>query len=256
MYMLKRRFAHAFVCLLAVTSIAAAQQTPAPINPANYKAAVKVACVGDSITAGYRAGGKNAAWPGQLSRMLGDKWAVSNFGVSAKTLMKTGESYQNTPDFKGALELNPDVVIIMLGTNDTKPRLWARKAQFEADCKDMVQQFAALPAKPVVFLCYPPFVGGKNAYNIQEEPILEQIPMIDKVAAELKLGVIDVHGALKGKPDLLSDNVHPNKEGAVAIAKTIYKALTGQAAPEIAPGAPEPAKQPKRNKRNKEAATS
>lgn len=252
-----RRFVHVFVCLLAATSIAAAQPAPAPVDPANYKAVIKVACVGDSITAGYRAGGKNAAWPGQLSRMLGDKWAISNFGVNAKTLMKTGEAYQNTADFKSALELNPDVVIIMLGTNDTKPRLWARKAQFEADCKDLVQRFAALPAKPVIFLCYPPFVGGKNAYNIQEEPILEQIPLIDKVAAQLKLNVIDVHGALKDKADLLSDNVHPNKEGAIAIAKTVYKALTGQVAPETAPdAAPEPAKKPRRNKKDKAAATS
>ena len=246
MHTLNRHFVYALAGLFFATAVAAAEPVASrpgatPVNVAAYKEAIKVACIGDSITAGYKTG-KGRAWPGQLGEMLGDKWSVSNFGVNAKTLMKTGESYQGTGQFKSALELKPDVVVIMLGTNDTKGRLWARKDDFEPDYKDMIKQFAALPSKPILYLCYPPFVAGKNAYGIREEPILEQIPIIDKIAAEMKLSVIDVHGALKDKGDLFSDNVHPNAEGAAVIAKTMYTALTGQAAPEVAPAASEPGK--------------
>jgi lysophospholipase L1-like esterase len=251
--MLNRRFIYALVGMFFAAAVAAAQPGATrpgatPVNVAGYKEAIKVACIGDSITAGYKIG-KGQAWPAQLSAMLGDKWSVSNFGVSGKTLMKTGESYQATAQFKSALELKPDVVLIMLGTNDTKPRLWARKDDFEPDYKDMIKQFAALPSKPIMYLCYPPFVAGQNQYGIREEPILEQIQIIDKIAAEMKLNVIDVHGALRDKGSLVPDKVHPGPEGAAAIARTIYAALTGKAAPEVAPAASEPAKKSRKNKK-------
>jgi len=259
MHRLNRRFVHVLVGMFFATAIAAAQPAATrpgatPVNVANYKEAIKVACVGDSITAGYKIG-KGRAWPAQLGEMLGDKWSVSNFGVSGKTLMKTGESYQATAQFKSALELKPDVVLIMLGTNDTKGRLWAKKDNFEPDYKDMIKQFTDLPSKPIMYLCYPPFVAGQNMYGIREEPILEQIPIIDKIAKEMKLNVIDVHGALKDKGDLIPDKVHPSAEGATVVAKTIYKALTGQDAPEVAPAASEPAKKSEKNKKGEKGAT-
>ena len=85
----------------------------------------------------------------QFGRMLGAKWDVKNFGVSGTTLLKNGDNpYQRQNAFHRAKELNPDVVVIALGTNDTKPQNWKHfKEHFEADYKDMVLQFADLPAK-------------------------------------------------------------------------------------------------------------
>ena len=65
-------------------------------------------------------------------------------------------------------------------------------------------------------------------------PRLRSLRLIDKVAKDLKLGVIDLHAALKGKDSLIPDNVHPNAGGAGAMAGATYEALTGKPAPAVA----------------------
>ncbi len=207
----------------------------APLNEAAYPAGakIKVACVGDSITFGYgntAPRGESNAPPAQLQRMLGPRYEVKNFGVNSLTLLNKGDKpYQKNAAFTQAKDYKPDVVIIMLGTNDTKAVNWAFKDQFETDYKDLAGQFAKLESKPRIFLCHPPIVVGAGSWGINEADILLEVPMIDAVAKELKLGVIDVHGATKGHDDAFnSDHVHPNNNGAAIIAGAYYKALTGK----------------------------
>jgi lysophospholipase L1-like esterase len=77
-------------------------------------------------------------------------------------------------------------------------------------------------------------VFGQGNFNITEENIQKEIPRIDALAAEMKLGVIDMHAALKDKPEMIPDRVHPNAAGAGEMAKAAYKALTGKKAREHA----------------------
>ena len=96
---------------------------------------VRVACVGDSITygAGVADRGKNN-YPKVLGRLLGPGYETRNFGVSGATLLKKGDRpYWKTSAFKAATEFKPDIVIIKLGTNDSKPQNWKHKAQYAAD---------------------------------------------------------------------------------------------------------------------------
>lgn len=204
----------------------------APVKLEGSQTPVKLACVGDSITQGVGAE-RGKSWPDQLHEMFLGKWEIKNFGVSGTTLMKRGDSpYQKTKQFEDAKKFNPDVVVIMLGTNDTKPQNWQHfKTDFEADLKELAGQFAALPAKPRLYICCPPYIAKKGNFGISETNLMEALPVVKKVARELKLGLIDVHGALQGKDGLLPDNVHPNTEGATVIAQTVYRGLTGQAAP-------------------------
>jgi len=119
--------------LLAVTALRCVAADPmAPINSAAYKAPVRVACIGDSITEGVGGGVKPAtSWPAQLQGLLGASWQVGNFGVSGRTLLKQGDlPYWNDKAYQNALGFKPDVVIIMLGTNDTKPQNWKHEAEF------------------------------------------------------------------------------------------------------------------------------
>jgi lysophospholipase L1-like esterase len=204
-----------------------------PIREADYKGKIRVACVGDSITFG--AGVKDRAtncYPAQLGRMLGDKWEVRNFGVSGATLLRQGDKpYGKEKAFAQAKEFEPDVVVIMLGTNDTKPQNWQHKVEFAADARDLVEEFARLPGKPRVFVCHPPPVPNKGNFGINERGVQDEIPVLDKVAQDTGAGVVDVYAALKDHPDLLPDNVHPDAEGATLMARAVYKALTGKEAP-------------------------
>jgi len=207
----------------------ASAQVAAPSKPDAAQKVRKVACVGDSITQGVGAG-PGMSWPDQLAKMLGEKWEVKNFGVSGRTLLNSGDfPYQKEAAFKNAKEFNPDGVVIILGTNDTKPQNWKHKKNFEADYKDLIKQFAELPSKPKIFICYPPYIAQNGNFGINEPNIKDEIPMIDAVARATLARVIDVHAALAGKDALIPDKVHPNTEGAGEIAKAVYQGLTGKA---------------------------
>jgi len=155
---------------------AAVGQDGSPVNVANYKAPIKVACVGDSITQGVGAAG-GMAWPDQLGKLLGEKWDVKNFGVSGTTLLQSGDNpYQKQAAFKNAKDFTPDVVVIVLGTNDTKPQNWKNKKHFVADYTDLINQFAKLSSKPRVFICYPPYIAQDGNFGINEAATKEEMP--------------------------------------------------------------------------------
>lgn len=200
-----------------------------PLAPKADGTPLRIACVGDSITEGFGAG-KGMAYPTQLQAILGEGFVVGNFGVSARTLLRKGDyPYWNEEAYTKALDFKPDAVIIMLGTNDTKPQNWEHKAEFEGDYRDLVKSFLDLPSKPRVFICRPVPVPGKGNFGINETALQKQMPVYAKLAKELKVDVIDMYAALDGKPELLPDRVHPNAKGAGKMAKAAAKALTGKA---------------------------
>lgn len=180
------------------------------------KDAVRVACIGNSITFG--AGIKNRSrdsYPSVLARMLGDNYWVKNFGVSARTMLNKGDHpYMNEPAYKNALAFNPNIVVIKLGTNDSKSFNWKYKADFMKDAQNMINAFKGLPSQPKIYLCYP-----SKAYltgdGINDDIISKEIiPMIKKLAKKNDLSVIDLHTAMDGMPELFPDRIHPNEKGA------------------------------------------
>jgi lysophospholipase L1-like esterase len=189
---------------------------------------IKVACVGDSITQGV--GAKSGqSYPAQLQALLGEGYKVGNFGVSGRTLLKQGDfPYWKENKYKAALAMEPAIVIIMLGTNDTKPQNWKHEAEFAADYRELVKSFQSLKSQPKVFVCRPVPVPGKGNYGINEENIQKEIPRVDALAKELGCGVIDMHAALEKFPEMLPDRVHPNTAGAGEMAKAAAKAITGK----------------------------
>lgn len=193
---------------------------------------IKVACIGDSITegAGTVAG---MAYPRQLQDLLGDGYAVRNFGVSGRTLLRKGDyPYWNEAAYQNALRYQPDVVVIMLGTNDSKPWNWnAHGGEFDKDYRDLVASFQNLPTKPKIYLCRPCPVPDPGNYGINEKNVDLEIPLIDQIAKDDGAQIVDMHAALLPNPAWLPDRVHPNTEGAGVMAATVYTALTGNEAP-------------------------
>ena len=189
---------------------------------------VKVACVGDSITQGAGAQ-KGKSYPAQLQGLLGEGYQVGNFGVSGRTLLKKGDfPYWKEKKYQEALAMEPAIVVIMLGTNDTKPQNRKFEAEFAADYRELVKSFQTLKSKPKVFVCRPVPVPGKGNYGINEENIQKEIPRLDVLAKELGCEVIDMHAALEKSPELLPDRVHPNTAGAGEMAKAAAKAITAK----------------------------
>ena len=200
--------------------------------------AIRVACIGNSITDGF--GIDMAAvnsYPAQLQRLLGDGYAVRNFGVSARTLLNKGDlPYMNEPQWRDAQQFQPDVVIIKLGTNDSKPENWQHSADFEQDLTQMITtlrpDLAQKPKKgkkgqvsaqrPRIYLATP-IPAFKPTWNINDSVIVNGIiPVIQRVAKQYQLDIIDLHTLYADDGDkMLSDGIHPDARGARRIAEII-----------------------------------
>ncbi len=194
---------------------------------------LRVACIGDSITFGHGVRNRNEnSFPAQLGKMLGKGYEVKNFGVSASTMLKKGNKpYWRLKQFTAARDYKPNIVIVKLGTNDTKPGNWKHKAEFEPDYVEMVKVFQGLESKPDVWICYPVPVFPER-WGINDKTVKgEVIPTVDRVAAKTGARVIDLYAPLDGKPELVPDKVHPNAAGATVMAEAIFAALTGKTPP-------------------------
>jgi len=187
---------------------------------------IRVACVGDSITYGACVPDRTSnCYPAVLGKLLGEKYEVRNFGVSGSTLLRRGDKpYWKEKAFTEATDFAPRIVVIKLGTNDTKPQNWKHKAEFEADARAMVRHFKELASKPKVFMALPVTVVKPN-FGINEEGVREGIPVLMKVAKEEGAGLIDLHTAVSAPALFDKDGVHPNAEGARKIAETVRAAL-------------------------------
>lgn len=198
-------------------------------------AQIKVACIGNSITAGSRLNGAKT-YPEQLQILLGTGYEVRNFGHSGATAQRhTPIPYWSQQVYKSAKEWQPDIVIIKLGTNDSKldgENYWKDESLFYKDYSDLVDTFRLLPSKPVVYVCYPIPVFLDGQYNISETIILGNIiPAIKRIARQKDLHLIDLYSPFVGRMDLIykehdqEDLIHPNGEGAKFLAEEVYKML-------------------------------
>ncbi len=188
--------------------------------------AAKIACVGDSITYGYGLSDPNTqSYPAVLQGLLGSSHTVQNFGVSGTTLLKSGDQpYWNTSDYGASGDFAPDVVVVMLGTNDAKAQNWAHESDFASDYHDLVTHYRSLGA--FVYVAAPPPVYDPGAYSIPPDVVNNQVvPLVRQVAMNENAPLIDVYAALSNQPGDFSDTVHPTADGAKVIAQTVEAAL-------------------------------
>ena len=190
--------------------------------------AIKVACVGDSITKGsYAANLKTKSYPARLQEMLGNEYKVLNFGVGGSTLLKNGNKpYWNQQYYKDSLDFKPDIVIIMLGSNDAKAVNWdTYGSEYGADMKALVESYRALDSDPKVYIATSPTVYD-TLVGISDSVVSGKVVPLQKQAAEaLNCALIDVNSATKDKSDLFVDGVHAKDDGYFLIAKTMFKGL-------------------------------
>ena len=210
---------------------------------APYSHATNVACVGNSITEGYGIWG-DKKYPDHLQEMLGDSYSVTNFGVSSMTFagatIKAGDnsaSYWKTEKFKAALNSSPDIVVIELGTNDSKFFManddtqgiynynygQCEKSQLYTDYEALIDTFAHLPTNPEIFATLQPYSNNLE-WAIMDSAIVNQInPIIKETAIKKGVNIIDLHTLFKTPEWFLSDSVHPNATGAQELAKIVNK---------------------------------
>ena len=193
---------------------------------------LKVACVGNSITYGIGIADRiQDSYPSQLQKMLGEEYAVGNFGRPGATLLYKGHRpYVTQPEYQQAKDFNADILVMHLGINDTDPRNWPNyKEEFVGDYLRLIESFRAINPKVRCIIArmtpiadrHPRFISGTSQWH---EQIQTAIATVAQVAG---VELIDFHAPLYPYPGLLPDAIHPNEEGAKIMAQVVYSAITG-----------------------------
>jgi acyl-CoA thioesterase I len=183
---------------------------------------IKIACVGDSITEGWGLTDQSkSAYPVQLDKLLGKGYTVLNCGHSGATLLKNGDlPYWECKEFYDVFAYKPDKILIMLGTNDTKPHNW-NTASFVRDCQAMVDTFRSLSPKPELWFCLPVPVF-ETAWGINDSTLTTYIiPALKEIVAKNNLHSIDMYHQMLDQRGNFPDNIHPNEKAAEKMASII-----------------------------------
>lgn len=132
--------------------------------------------------------------------------------------------YIEEPAFQDSMEFEPSIVVIMLGTNDAHTQ--QSTEGFVTDYETLVADYEALPGDQQIILVKPPPIYDNNL-ELNGTDLQEQvIPLIEQVASDMSLPILDLYTALMNHPEYFIDGVHPNDNGAAAIAAEISQAIT------------------------------
>ncbi len=210
--------------LLAVMTFVCCTEEPAPL---------KIACVGDSITFGSTILNREGnSYPAQLQKMLGAEFDVRNFGVAGATVLNSQESsYVAKSEFQDMVSFAPDVLFLMLGTNDSKLSLRGQMGRFDECYNAIIESvYKASPKCRVVLLTPPKAHNPTSQWGIESEYISKNIiPRVEKIAYARDLEVVNLHNIFDEYDEsLMPDRVHPSGLGAAKIARRLYELLTLQ----------------------------
>jgi lysophospholipase L1-like esterase len=199
---------------LAVSEIINSQSSKVPATP--KVGPIRVACVGDSIT-------EITGYPSTLQSMLGDNYTVRNFGSTGSTvLLNSWKPYMDQPQFVNAEAFQPDIVVIMLGTNDDLKELEQYNESFEGDYATLISSFQQLQSNPQILIANSPPIFSNNSDLSPLYLANTIIPQTDDLANKMSLPLIDVYNSFGNHTDYFLDGVHPNSQGAALIAADVY----------------------------------
>jgi lysophospholipase L1-like esterase len=203
---------------------------------ATNASAVKIGCVGDSITAGVHSSGGIHPYPQQLQLLLDQhhkgQYAVTNMGACGSMLLKNSSSpFWQRPQMKALTQGKWDIVVIMLGTNDAHNtcsapahrkgcssdwntdcggpnRTSLQHCQFATDFTamvDLIKTLGTTHAGPEIYLMTPPPLMSTNkGFPTMQTTINTLFPKLipQMVAANPGVkGHIDMFSAFGGVPN-------------------------------------------------------
>jgi len=219
---MKKHFSFTITILLIITHLTVYSQ--------DYH--VRIGFIGNSITFGATLTNPNTeCYPAQLGQMLqekyGDTCILENFAISSRTMLKHGDfPIWNDVEFRNAWKFAPEILLICLGTNDTKPQNWDLYGhEFYDDYRSMIDTFRIRNPYVQFLVCYPPpafdVVWGINDFIIRHGVI----PAIDSILDYSGATLVDFYTPLIDSVSLFPDFIHPNFRGSGAMARILCNTM-------------------------------
>jgi lysophospholipase L1-like esterase len=196
---------------------------------------VRIAFIGDSITFGFATGNPETdSYPAQFAEMIGSKYFVGNFGRSGSYVLpaespynywkqsKSDRSYRKTEEYVASKQFEPDIVVILLGTNDHRSLTCDEAVEeFKESLIDLANEYRNLPSVKKVYIGTSFLSTANNQIYARTTGYLQGL---QKEAAEAGgFEIIDIGTITREYFDVMmnytSDRLHPNK--------TIYKEVAG-----------------------------
>ena len=212
-----------------------------------------IVCFGDSNTHGYCADPKDCAdggirfnederWTRRLQKLLGDDYLVTEEGLSGRTTCFTDPLHEGlsgldyiTPCLKSHEDI--DLLIIMLGTNDSKERFSSSAACIAIAMGRLVKKAIATECwggkKPNILVLCPPPIGqgiyGTVFGDTMGRECAEKSAALSRFYKE-QCDLIGCHfadAAEMGAEFNEIDFMHLTKKGHAALAESLAKLIPG-----------------------------
>lgn len=221
------------------------------LNLSGEKELIKVACIGDSITFGTNSSDTSMMnYPVYLQRMLGYDYYVEKYGAPSHSLIETdNQSFLKHGYFNQSVSAAPDVVIVMLGTNDCRTQKWAdsaykdwrdgtRMESFLASGEKLINAYRGANEDVQIIWTTCPTVPQDAWLGSDWTQRIERYgnPGISNLASTFNCNLIDVFTYTEEHPEIFhisddipeaerGDGLHPQNETYGILAEGIYEMI-------------------------------
>ncbi len=201
-----------------------------------------ILCFGDSNTHGYNGEthgrfGWDKRWTGILARRLGPDWLLTEEGLCGRTtgLPGKGERHQNPVPYLAPCILSHsplDLIVVMLGTNDTKAEYHASPEEITQSMRKLIQRikaYARLQEEKCAILLVSPVpmdsraVVSGGSFTGQSVENSRQLPSLYRELAR-QLGIHFLDAGQAGV-SLCSDGCHLSEEGHRQFAEALEEKI-------------------------------
>jgi acyl-CoA thioesterase I len=166
-------------------------------------------------------GAATTRYPERLQILLGSKYTVINGGYNSTCLLLKGD-LPWMPHMPQLFAARPDIVIIELGSNDSKANNWVYGSQYGHDFKVYVDTVRTMKNGVRVIMCYTVPSWGDNTDDTIRRA---QIRMIDQYAPGLNVPIIDLFNPMQNMASHFPDRIHGDDVAQDTIARLLYRGL-------------------------------
>ncbi|MFI3295981.1 MAG: GDSL-type esterase/lipase family protein, partial [Rikenellaceae bacterium] len=150
-------------------------------------------------------------------------------GGGTTTLSQGDHPYIKTQEYAQSLAFNPDIVILKLGTNDSKAHNFAHIANYKADYQKIIDSYKEANPSARLILISPVKCYFDESESISDDRMQQTItPIIEELAIENDLEIVNGYPLLGTTytPHYMPDLLHPSSVGAGLMAKPLYRTIT------------------------------